>query len=346
MIPHTSKSRVSQVGPSARPNSTSRSPVGHVSMSNGPNRPKPTYADSATQTDRPEDENEPAGPHPHKPFIPPSKKLLKRSLLRSQQHRLERLSLVTNGIPHDSAQQQEQTRPPRRESSDTHEHAADAPPDKIPSPQQTSRKDSSEIDLDYNASPSSKNLEQSPPQLSIEQPNDLSTLPLEDSGEAPKKPPPPWPSRSFNHINTVSSTGSSRPTNMHVDLPPARTFKSESPFESPLTTGPPLANAVQSPQGAAPTGPMQPPPLISPSYQESKGITRPSPIKKKMSLSEYTKRKTETPTLERRQSQSQPSISNTSSPVAEEANKAKSPLAFGNHPDHEDPVDRKEQTTN
>lgn len=315
-------------------------------MSNGSNRPKQTYADASTQTDPPEDGFESVGPHPHKPFIPPSKRLLKRSLLRSQQQRLEKISLVTNGIPHDDAQQQEVTCPPRQGSSDIYEHISGVPVDRIPSLPETSRKDLSEMDLDHDASLSAKNLEQSPPQQSIEQPNDLSTVPMEDSGEAPKKPPPPWPSGPSNHMNTVSSTGSSRPANMHVELPPARTFKSESPFESPLPTGLTLANTVQSPQSAAPTGPMQPPPLISPSFQESKAITRPSPIKKKMSLSEYTKRKTETPTLERRQSQSQPSISNTSSPVAEEANKAKSPLAFGSHPDHEDPVERKEQTTN
>jgi len=111
-------------------------------------------------------------------------------------------------------------------------------------------------------------------------------------------------------VNERHHRHDANPASMHVDIPPPPLFNSISSAESYIFATPNtmLSSTHLSPStfGTAPSPPPSvffPPPLPTVT-STTNSITQPSPIKKKMSLSDYmNKRKSETPALEKTLSQ-------------------------------------------
>ena len=130
--------------------------------------------------------------------------------------------------------------------------------------------------------------------------------PDEPPVEAPSSPP----TSNEKPSEKVIEPPSTRPRPMHLEMPPPPVFKSESSPDdlksTPLSEG---AVQVQSPLAmATPTsaiGASLPSPIVA------DGAPQPAKqgVKKKLTLTEYTRRKTETPSGEKSQVQNQPSPS-------------------------------------
>ena len=150
-------------------------------------------------------------------------------------------------------------------------------------------------------------VEPDPGSLSITQ------VPLQPSHPPIKPPAPPWPSTEpHTHIEEQQRFQGHRSAGLHVDLPPARLFDSASIAGSSIsaTPGPLSASAFQSPLSTGSLPSLPAPSFMSPVTLGSKSITQPSPVRKKMSLTDYMNKK-KTPALEKTQSQSLQSMSAT-----------------------------------
>ncbi|KAI9821254.1 MAG: hypothetical protein M1827_003990 [Pycnora praestabilis] len=107
----------------------------------------------------------------------------------------------------------------------------------------------------------------------------------EASIKAPPLPPPTWPSAKYptspdDHHNIIRYRGA----DLHVDLPPAPQFSNVSPTSAGTPTSA-ITSIAQSPLSFGAAFSL---PCFSPLVNS---IVQPSPIKKKLSLSDYAKRK-------------------------------------------------------
>ena len=278
---------------------------------------RPVYTEVATQTEETEQVPRITRVASRRP-IPVSRCLFRRSLawwgqdpqggdLSKAEHGAVSLTTATSD-EHSTRLSRPPTRPESRMSATLGDP---------PSPVGPSRSGSSAMDVDDPEPESPAAQSQSSLRPSADEPSDPTNTPsqLQPTHPPIKPPPPPWNTATSPEITSSRAEATDiRSTGLYVTLPSPPAFKSESPVGS-FSYGPsaPVANMVQSPQSTAPVASMGPP-LVSPSAQEVRGgITTASPAKKKLSLSEYTRRKTETPSLERTQSQGQPSISAPSS---------------------------------
>lgn len=127
-----------------------------------------------------------------------------------------------------------------------------------------------------------------------------------------RPPPPPWtiPQAPLPQPSApILPRTNIRAVNLHVDLPPPLP-STTSDLETPIAATPdpftPATNYL-----APPAAPMVP----SMNSSMSSSITQPSPLKKKMSLSDYTaKLKAKTPGVEKSQSMGEPGSSSPAAP--------------------------------
>ncbi|KAK5167141.1 SET domain-containing protein 3 [Saxophila tyrrhenica] len=105
----------------------------------------------------------------------------------------------------------------------------------------------------------------------------------------PKEPvAPPWPSESAHHAQelTAQPSTNSKPADMQLKMPPPPINPFAQPSQASASSPALSAGLTQSPASLTAPGP----PMFSPSVTAA---VTPSPAKKKMSLSDYTKRKTQ-----------------------------------------------------
>lgn len=313
------KPRSGEGAPSSQTPPARRTPLETFSANSRRMLMKPTYSDASTQTEEPQKATTQV-PLSTQKYIPLSKLLLRKSL-----HRIKRLSVgegtsteeVRGSSSAGVASQKGHQTATARASADLGSHLEPLTHDTA-STKHESQSPSSDIDVDDPEPDTPAAPILSPPKPSIEtSTNHPSPRPQIQTTHPPiKPPPPPWDSdsgKSPEKRSVPAVTTDIRSAGMHVDLPPPLSFKPDLNADSSMfTPSAPVANMIQSPQSSGPITSM-PPPLTSPSAQDAKGAIKPSPVKKKLSLSEYTKRKTETPLLERRQSQGQPSVPNVGS---------------------------------
>jgi len=148
---------------------------------------------------------------------------------------------------------------------------------------------------------------------------------LGQSSHPPIQPPaPPWP---VSIPPTPNKSPSPRPTGLHVTLPPVPTFSVATQAQTPTTPSaagtPPLNTSMSGGPVALSPSSLQPhPPLFSPSIQSA---IAPSPMKKKLSLSDYSSRKKKE-ALAQAQAQQTPSIIGLSGSAADQSNYSSSPV--------------------
>ncbi|KAI9726647.1 MAG: hypothetical protein M1828_001014 [Chrysothrix sp. TS-e1954] len=269
---------------------------------------RPVYVDASTQTAKDESSiSRPTSSLPvrPRPFVSMAKRLL---------HQTVRRNLVRGERPAPTSQVSSRSRSPKAvpvEAND--EQTTDLCALNAPRAVQSTMTEKLEVDtknteppvgIDMVAPPGRHNTELDAPGVAETQ------SPIRSAHPPLKPPPPPWPSEESNTIKQVPAPRKDvRDAGMHVDLPSPGFFKSplaQSPSSFPGSA--PMANMIQSPVGSASTPGVPTPNVQSPTLPRASSLTKPSPAKKKMSLSDYmNKRKTtETSASERTQSQAQP----------------------------------------
>lgn len=286
---------------SSRPNTSLHQSRDRENIQTRPTPPvTPIYADASTQTIV----DNPPQPLPtkRKPYISLSQRLLTRSHLRIVRSETRTIEDMVQGsidpfeVPWNPSPPAIQ---PRNSAFSSTEQA-------------TVTHDMEMMDSEP---PPPRDPEPVSPQAAVKQASVLSfstQTPLQSSHPPIKPPAPPWPStESHIHIDEQRHhLKGHRPAGLHVDLPPPRLFNSASftgNFIS-ATPGPLSASAFQSPLSTSSLQSLPGPSFMSPVTSAAKSITQPSPVRKKMSLSDYMNKK-KTPALEKTQSYSQQGMS-------------------------------------
>ncbi|KAI9795088.1 MAG: hypothetical protein M1816_000110 [Peltula sp. TS41687] len=237
-----------------------------------------SYVDASTQTDKTEEswyEAPVAQPKP-KPFVPLTKRILKRcheAKLRLEEEK--KRTPETREIPSQPKGVNVEGPAPTNSSAT------------VPNMQEPTSGNEVVQDKDPSCTNPGPSVDLQKPRPPDPSSNEAITSSNDLGVTTPPKPvflPPPPPPR-HSTSSTVSNDFSSNPTrqtstDLRVQLPPNPHFHPISP-PTPSTPGPPIA---QSPSASAP-----PSALFSPSIVSS--ISQPSPIKKKLSLSDYVSRK-------------------------------------------------------
>lgn len=265
-----------------------------------PRRPKPVYVDASIQTDPPAFVKSPSIT-PRRPFVSLSKRLLQRNHQRRAKMAKEALagadvdaSAGSSSLPSQSAigtetytsgsAEMSLSEPSTTASLDPVDHASTADSDEEPySPPGPSTTDMI-----------NKLSDDAPHYHESSRPDTSADAPVAKAGVKDVADPRPQQRRP-------------RPNDMHVDLPPPRFEGSLSTSITGAYTMSPSSEAVTSPPPNSATTPFTAPvapmsaSLLPPGTEQA---VRPSPIKKKMSLAEYTSRKSKTPGtgIERKQS--------------------------------------------
>jgi hypothetical protein len=153
-------------------------------------------------------------------------------------------------------------------------------------PPEIEMKDAPDSASHFNSSPDDEkkdSLMDSPPTPKPESPPPSSHTPM----------PPPAPPWTADAPRPSTKSPSPRPTGLHVQLPPVPTFSAQPSVQTPTTpSGAVTPGALITGTTATQSPPILTvnPPLFSPS---SASAVAPSPMKKKLSLGEYTRRKNE-----------------------------------------------------
>ena len=261
--------------PGRRPKgSTQASPT--KTIMNIVKRPKPDYSDSAVQCDmdKEEAERQTLACHPRKPFLSNTQRLLQRCALNNARRRgpaalaeaAKCLNLDdkmdTDGRAGDSA---------NSKRDDT------ATPEPLIDPKSAGDTEMRDVGSDAQSSP---------PELPQE--DDPSSSSPTTSSMPP--PLPPWPSQLAHSTpdNSTKPPEQHKPPGMHIPMPPppsANAFLSGASSSTLSTDSTPATDAafVQSPATLS-----APASIFSPSVTAA---VTPSPARKKMSLSDYTKAK-------------------------------------------------------
>ncbi|KAK4628766.1 SET domain-containing protein 3 [Fulvia fulva] len=278
---------LSSTRPAAGP--SARAPLGRKPKSSrGPGRPpnkvikrtKPVYVDSATQCDLDSPAPPPRTPKPRTPFVSNRQRLLQmcarnnRAIAASQCARLQAASpaVTADKMELDS---------PRAES---------VGPPSSPIPVRSSELSAStrqpepavrqDVEME-DVSPTVEDVAESP---HAEHGVPLPDADKDDLKQSPpiEPPAPPWPGKAPS-VESEVSQGSNKPANMHIDMPPpTHPFSAAGMFATNGTPGSNANSVVQSPASLAGSS------AFSPSVQAAVATT---PAKKKLSLSDYTRRK-------------------------------------------------------
>ncbi|EME44206.1 hypothetical protein DOTSEDRAFT_71889 [Dothistroma septosporum NZE10] len=258
----------------------------------GPGRPpnkvvkrtKPVYVDSGTQCELDPPTPPPRAPKPRKPFVSNRQRLMElcarnnRAIAASQRARLEATSPIV------SVDKME-IDAPRAENADRRQSPVPEPVNKLaaapeqPEPaarQDVEMEDASSVVEDLAVSP----LTERHPNIPHAEVNE------EDVKQSPPidPPAPPWLGKSTSAESEASQAGH-KSANLHIEMPPPPTQPFSTAAAAFSTNGTPGSNTqsvVQSP--ASLTGSS----AFSPSVQAAVAST---PAKKKLSLSDYTRRK-------------------------------------------------------
>ncbi|KAI9888554.1 MAG: hypothetical protein M1814_006824 [Vezdaea aestivalis] len=235
---------------------------------------RPDYIDSATQTDPEELSASPTPPPRRKPFIP----LTKRLLLKCHEEKIHMEACRKRKAEEEALAAKEAGHPSKRSAFTVNGNPTPVidPPPQIddPAPIPAAPSDQSPIDLkpvDGNAQKIPSN-----PEAAI----------------SPIKPPPaPWPSSTTIPNRPPLSTPVQKPnghriTPLRVQLPSTPHFPTTSTPSTPASTA-----TGASPSTGTPTVPASPlptlnPPIFPPSVMANV-VANPSPMKKKLSLSDY-----------------------------------------------------------
>ena len=272
-----------------------------VTMAQSATSPKPTYVDAATQTPSESEVNASVVPSPRPQFLPPSKQLLKRSLLQSQlrkrksQHNhLYTPKSSSAGSPSDSQPMDTESSnsgtpiPPHHEAVKAVSEAEDI---EMGEAQIAAGPVPGDVPMVSQQPPP----EDKPPTLPVSEEPSLTTHP------PIMPPPPPWtiPSpKKEETMNTIPNITPTAPT--HIDLAPESLAPVPNPVVSPQSAEHGTQQASPSSAALPPTSVISPPSTSLRTPAEANSITKPSPIKKKMSLSDYmSKRRQETPAVDK-----------------------------------------------
>lgn len=259
----------------------------------GPIPTRPVYCDVSTQT---ESSSSSIGEHTtacKAHFLPRSKQLLKRSLLQNQQrNRFEHaIALDIQGKP--SSASPEVSQPMDIESSSSSTPAAPRPNFNN---KDLDAKDMDMKDVEVGVScapevPSPKESVESPPMAVA--PTQEPSLP---DHPPIKPPPPPWIAPVAAEETDTSPPQTTAPTApMLIDLPDKISPKPTISFMSPSRMLDSISeSAMQPPPMPMPSPSISMPKVTTQISAELSSVTKPSPVKKKMSLSDYmNKRKLE-----------------------------------------------------
>lgn len=261
--------------------------------------PKPVYVDSSVQCDMSDEETaqRPEPPRARRPFVPLQQRLLQRCARNNMLNRDSRLSIRAKAIEEeskmdvDASKAEERPSTPPKTTSDEKKAAAASSPTPLnndvdmsdPSADVAEPDAASELKSNDDVHPSDQPVAvPNSPQTSrppAESPTETKTIGAPESDQAPPPDQPP-PSR---------STEPSESPDMRVSMPPP----SANPFAATQQQGSNAAangGVVQSPAVLGPNGTAGP--IFSPSVTAA---VAPGPTRKKLSLSDYTRRKKEQP---------------------------------------------------
>ena len=267
---------------------------------------RPAYSDASTQTENDSSATTGNSQRCRRKYLPPSKQLLRRSLLQSQLRSRSTLSSLSEVQKSSSPSSPADSQPMDIESSGS---GTPADQEQTAHKEEPNVRDTAMTDvepLEFVEPASQTVLRRSSPKPTFE---DVSMIdaPYQHS-KVPAHPPinlpaPPWssasPSAHLHDHQQSPTTAFKGPT--HIDLPPGEFVKPTIPVLSPSSVvGSSASVSTPSVLTSAPAA-LSTPSLETQKSSESPSLTKPSPtIKKKMSLSDYmNKKKLETPNLER-----------------------------------------------
>ena len=258
---------------------------------------RPVYVDASTQT-LSEDSEPQVLPTPPKRVLPRSKQLLRRSLF--QCHLRNQLQTAP-GSPHVS----NAPSPTASQAMDTDSSRSHSPPnnEKIEQPPKTPFDPAPQARPDANPDSYAFSRDTDMPDADAQvriHARETSREPFDNSAlahianpnpiEPVKPPPPPWPTTSLKQEDAREAGSLAAPVApMHVDLSPTDFVKPTMPaISSPSNT----LDIVVDPITNHAANPAQSPhpltiPATSARTPEANSLTKPSPVKKKMSLSDY-----------------------------------------------------------
>lgn len=333
-LPPTSSSRYADSGtsrqsglPAAKPSSSKRSKPAATSSttSKASNKrartPKPVYVDSTVQCDMSDEEaarrTEP--PRPRRPFVPLQQRLLQRCARNNALNKEHRLSIRAKAVE-------------ERNKMDLDDHAgtlSQTAPTSSPEGNKTSKSDimpsstPPKDDVEMNDQPTEDTYtiatatnEPHPGTPPLDDQTATSTSPRvsrpsaeppshQRSSEAPESDQAPPP----DQTQPAPRADTSKSPEMHVSMPPPSANPFAAAAQQPSSTGS-GGVIVQSPATLGPGGAAGP--IFSPSVTAA---VAPGPTRKKLSLSDYTRRKKEQPSDSKPDRESSPA-SVTSGPTS------------------------------
>ncbi|CAK4031983.1 SET domain-containing 3 [Lecanosticta acicola] len=275
-------------------------------------RAKPAYVNAEAQCDMDKEDADrrAATPSTRRPFISTRQRLLNLCAQRNAQ------LLSTRRAREATASPVSITQPVKMEVDHRAAVVLGDPPSPAPAPAMPAENAQSHPseheafnDVEMEDAPASEETKTAPSTSQVDTP------PKEVSDQAktslPVEPPaPPWPQEPSSAVSAeveLSAT-SHKPANMHLQMPPPPT----NPFTQPAaplssgTTGSASNSIVQSPATLGPNS------IFSPSVSAA---VAPSPVRKKLSLSDYTRRKAKDKDNEAKAERESSPASTTSGPV-------------------------------
>lgn len=260
-------------------------------------RPKPEYVDAEVQCDLDAEDlaARPAHSKTRRPFLSTTQRLLQRCALNNARRRKSSVIVEDQRRTNGGGQMDIDANEAQMHSEDEASELSKAPPDAAVKPDV----DAEMIDADAHvatSSPTNEDLKDYPNHRATPPPT--TSVPIQTPSHLPMDPPaPPWPSQASHSTTPVvsqqdasPSAESSRPVDLHIPMPPPplNPFAGATLHTSTLSAGP-SANLtgslpVQSPLSVG----LATSPMFSPSITAA--VSGPSPARKKMSLSDYTKR--------------------------------------------------------